>query len=131
MQYPIAIYLKDQQYYVIIPDIPELQAQGKNMGDAVANARTTVINHLYTLLDQDKTLPQPTAVAAHLTNPKFAGCTWAIVGIEMSRIMGDTLEISVNLPNRLFKQVAQTYPDTPIDSIIITALKQYLNKKNS
>lgn len=130
MQYPIAIYHKDNSYQVIIPDIPELQTQGDDMGDAVSNARSAVISHLYQLLEHDSHLPQPSAVSTHLTNPKYAGCTWAIVGIEMSRIMGETVETTVNLPTRLFRQVSTAFPDETLETVVINALKLYLNQSN-
>lgn len=131
MQYPIAIYLKDEAYQVIVPDIPELHTQGTDMSDAVANARNVVIHHLYQLLEQDSKLPQPSSVSSHLNNPKFAGCTWAIVGIEMSRIMGETVETTIHLPTRLFKQITRTFPDKSLDAVVIAALKQYLNQDAS
>lgn len=128
MQYPIAIYQKDSKYHVVVPDIPDLATQADSMGEAVANGRAVVINHLYQLLQQDKTLPAPTSVSNHLSNPKFAGFTWAIVGIEISRIMGETIETTINLPTRLFKQISQQYPDEPPDTVIANALKLYLNQ---
>lgn len=128
MQYPIAIYQKHNKYHVIVPDIPELTTQADDIGDAVANGRSLVINHLYQLLEQDKTLPLPTPVSNHLSNPKFAGFTWAIVGIEISRIMGETIETTVNLPARLFKQISKQHRDEPLDTVIVNALKLYLNQ---
>lgn len=126
MQFPVAIYHNNDGYQVVVPDIPALTTTGIDMAEAVSNARTVVINHLYHLVEIDATIPEPSPVSKHLTNPKYAGATWAIVGIDMSRILGETIALDVNLPTRLFKQAVQAHRDTPIDIIIAEALKQYL-----
>lgn len=130
MQYPVAIYHKEDGYHVMVPDIPSLTTTGHDMAEAVSNARTVVINHLFQLLEEDSPIPQPSPVSQHLTNPDYAGFTWAIVGIEMSRIMGESMELTVHLPTRLFKQITKQYRDEPLDSVIVKALKLLLDEHN-
>lgn len=126
MQYPIAIFQKDNQYYVTVPDIPSLQAQGDNMADAVSNARMVVINHLHQLHERDAVLPEPTPVSNHLSKPEYAGYIWAIVGVELARILGESVEVTVQLPARLYSQVSKGFPDDTMDKVVIAALKQYM-----
>lgn len=126
MQYPIAIFHKDKNYHVSVPDIPELSTSGNNMAEIIANTRMAVITHLHQLIDNDKKIPQPMPISAYLTAPEFSGCTWAIVSVELARIMGESMDLELQLPIKLFKQATQKFPDDSIENIIISALKNYL-----
>lgn len=128
MQYPIAIVHQNNQYFVTIPDIPSLQVIGDSVADVVADTRLTVIKHLQTLIQTDQPLPEASPVSVFLEKPEFAGCIWAIVGIELSRILGDSIEINLQLPARLYTKIGQTFPNDPLEKVVIEALKQYLNK---
>lgn len=129
MQYPIAIYKNHDTFYVSIPDIPKLtEIQGKDVAEAIYNARLTVSEHLYDLLQQDCQFPEPTAISAHVSNPDYAGYIWAVVSIEMSRIMGETAELTIRLPVRLVSELHHSYPNRDINQIILDALKGHLEK---
>lgn len=128
MQYPIAIFQKDKNYHVNVPDIPELSASGDNMAEVIANARMAVITHLHELIENDQKIPQALSISTYLNEPEFLGCTWAIISVELTHIMGESIDLELQLPVRLFKQATQKFPDESIDKIIISALKNYLEQ---
>ncbi|ELA08256.1 phage protein [Moraxella macacae 0408225] len=129
MQYPIAIFYKDKNYHVTVPDIPDLNITGENMADAVSNARMMVIGHLHQLIENDKKIPNPTPISDHLKKPEYLGYTWAIVSVELARIMGESIELNLQISVKLFKQLTQKYPDVSMEHIVITALKQQLQNQ--
>lgn len=127
MQYPVAIFHKGDDFYVNVPDIPDLAITGQNMAEVIANTRINVIVHLHQLIENDKKIPQPHPINTYLSNPDYAGCTWTIVSVELARIMGESVDFELQLPVKLFKQLSQKFPDEPMEKIVLNALKQYLN----
>ena len=126
MQYPIAIFQQNNHYYVTIPDMKTLSVADDTMAGAVANARLAILNHLQRLVESDLPIPEPSPVTNHLTKPEYAGYIWAIVSVDLGRIMGEAMEISISLPHTLGNQVMQQFPHEPLDRVIVLALKQYL-----
>lgn len=127
MQFPIAIVHNNNQYIASVPDIPNLQVVGDSVADVVANTRLTVIQHLHQLLETDVSLPEPSPVAVYLEHPEYAGCIWAIVGIELSRILGESIEVNLQLPARLYSKITKTFPKEPLEKVVIEALKRYID----
>lgn len=126
MQYPIAIFHKDNDYHVSVPDIPELRISGTNMAELITDTRMAVITHLHQLIESDRKIPTPLPISSYLKDVKFSGCTWAIVSVELSRIMGESIDLELQIPVKLFKQLRQKFPDESFDKIIISALKNHL-----
>lgn len=127
MQYPIAIYKDPNGYTAIIPDIPTLTATGSDMAEVIAIARHVVLNHLLALIQEDLPLPEPSAVSERVNESKFAGYIWAVVHIELSRLIGDSIELTIRLPAKVITHVHQHFPDDNINQVILDALKQYLS----
>lgn len=123
MQYPIAIYKDNEGFHVTIPDLPELTARGKDMGEVISNTRRILIEYLQGLVQQNINFSRPSPIGDYVSNPEFAGCIWAVVSIELSRIMGETAEMTIRLPVQLLSHLYRTYPDKDINQIILGALK--------
>lgn len=126
MQYPIAIYYRDGQYQVVVPDIDTLTTTGDTIAEAVSNARMILLNHLHQLIMQDLPIPCPSPVGQHLDNPLYAGLTWAIVNIDITRLTGATKQLTVQLPVHLHEQLHHAFQDMPLDKVVTNALKYYL-----
>lgn len=126
MQYPIAIYKNNQVFHVVFPDIPDLTTQGRDVADAIYNARHTVSDYLYELVQKDSQLPEPSPISEHLNKLEFAGYIWAVVSIELSRLLGETAEITIRLPAQLVSELYRNHPQQDINQIILNALKKYL-----
>lgn len=126
MQYPIAITHNNNQYTVSIPDIPSLQVVGNSVADVVSDARSVVTDHLKLLIQQDAVLPEASSVSSFLEHPEYAGCIWAVVGVDLARIIGDHIEINIQLPAHLYAKLAKTFSNQPLDKVVTDALKHYL-----
>lgn len=129
MQYPIAMLKTDNVFYVTIPDIPDLQVQGNDMAEAVSNARLAVFEYMFQCIKNDRPIPSPSAIGSHLNDEKFAGYIWAIVHIELARVVGDDTELTIRLPDRMMSQIRQKLPKVDINQVIFDALTQYLENK--
>lgn len=130
MQYPIAMLKTDDVFYVTIPDIPELKIQSKDMAEAVSQARMAVFEYMHECIKSDRPIPAPSAIGSHLTDKRFAGHIWAIIHIELARVMGDDAELTIRLPARLMSQVRRQFPQSDINEVILDALTQYLAQSN-
>lgn len=131
MQYPIAIFQQNNSYHVSIPDIEHLSVVDSSMADAIANARLAVMRHLHRLMQDDQPLPEPSAITAHLHKPQYAGYIWAVVSVELSRLIGETVEVTLQLPKQLLAQVTQQFKDESLDNIMLLALKHYLKSQTT
>lgn len=130
MQYPIAMLKTDDVFYVTIPDIPELKIQSKDMAEAVSQARMAVFEYMHECIKAERPIPAPSAIGSHLTDKRFAGHIWAIIHIELARVMGDDAELTIRLPARLMSQVRRQFPQSDINEVILDALTQYLTQSN-
>lgn len=98
------------------------------MADLITDTRMAVISHLHQLIENDKKIPSPMPISTYLKDLQFSGCTWAIVSIELARIMGESIDLELQLPVKLFKQLRQKFPDESLEKIIISALKNHLEQ---
>lgn len=131
MQYPIAIYQQNNAYHVTVPDIESISVIDSSMAGAVSNTRMAVMSHLYHLIEEDLPIPEPSSVTEHLIKPKYAGYTWAIVSVELSRIMGKTVEVTLQLPSQLISQAIEQFADESLDKIVLMALKSYVKNQSN
>lgn len=131
MQYPIAIYQQNNAYHVTAVDNESLCVVDSSMAGAVSNTRMAVMSHLYHLIEEDLPIPQPSSVTEHLIKPKYAGYTWAIVSVELSRIMGKTVEVTLQLPSQLVSQATEQFADESLDKIVLMALKSYVKNQSN
>lgn len=105
MLYPVAIRQIEQGFYACLPDLPELEVYADNMADIIPKARSAVIDHLQQLVENNQPMAPGSDVGKHLTNPDYAGWTWAIVTLEAYRIVGDTVDITLSLSERLLDKI--------------------------
>jgi predicted RNase H-like HicB family nuclease len=106
MRYPVVIH-KDRKsdYGVTVPDLPGCFSAGVTLEDALTNAVEAIECHLEGLLLDGDEIPQAQPVEAHLKNKNFAGGTWALVSVDLSRLASKTKRINITMPERVLSLV--------------------------
>jgi predicted RNase H-like HicB family nuclease len=106
MRYPVVIH-KDRKsaYGVTVPDLPGCFSAGDTLEDALTNAVEAIECHLEGLLLDGDEIPQAKPVEAHLKNKHFAGGTWALVSVDLSRLASKAKRINITLPERVLALV--------------------------
>ena len=107
MLYPIAIRPGDEQHAwgVDVPDIPGCFSAGEDLDDAMAMAREAIEGHLEILAEDCARIPVATPVSAHVSNPEYEGCIWALVDIDITRYLGKAEKLNITLPAILLMEV--------------------------
>lgn len=107
MLYPIAISAGDEQHAwgVEVPDIPGCFSAGDNLDDAMAMAREAIEGHLELLAEAGEPIPEARSLTLHASNPEYAGCTWAVVDIDVTRYMGKAEKLNITLPGYLVARI--------------------------
>lgn len=107
MLYPIAIRPGDEQHAwgVDVPDIPGCFSAGEDLDDAMAMAREAIEGHLEMLAEDCSRIPVATPVSAHVSNPEYEGCIWALVDIDITRYLGKAEKLNITLPGNLLNRI--------------------------
>jgi len=116
MFYPIAIEAGDEKhaYGVTVPDLPGCFSAGDTLNDAIANAKDAITGHIELLMELKQDIPTISTVEALAKNPDFAGYTWALVDIDVTRLFGGSGKINVTLPKSLIDRIDRcvaTHPE--------------------
>jgi predicted RNase H-like HicB family nuclease len=62
MQYLIAVETGDEEYGVVVPDLPGCFSAGDTLDEALINARETILLHPEGLLDESPPIPKPSTI---------------------------------------------------------------------
>ena len=116
MLYPIAIEPGDEQhaYGVTVPDLPGCFSAGDTMEEAIAKAKEAITGHIEILVEKGWDIPAVSSVRELATDPEFAGYTWAMVDIDVTRLLGGSEKINVTLPKSLIDRIdrcVSTHPE--------------------
>lgn len=103
MLYPIAIERGDKEtaHGIIVPDIAGCFSAADNYNDVFDNAAEAIAGHLECLADAGEEIPLPNNIENYIDDPEFAGMTWAMIAVDVSRYLGKTEKVNVTLPSRL------------------------------
>ena len=106
MRYPVVIH-KDRKsdYGITVPDLPGCYSAGETMEEALTNAVEAIECHLEGLLLDGDEIPQALPVEAYIKNKDYAGGTWALVSVDLSRLRSKTKRINIALPERVLAVV--------------------------
>jgi predicted RNase H-like HicB family nuclease len=87
MLYPIAISMGDDEHAwgVEVPDVPGCFSAGEDLEDAIAMVQQAIDGHFEMLIEDGAPLPSANSVALHTTNPKYTGCTWVLLEINLDK----------------------------------------------
>lgn len=107
MLFPIAILPGDDQHAwgVEVPDIPGCFSAGEDLDDAIVMAREAIEGHLELLAQDGQEIPKASKVSVHVANPDYAGCTWALIDIDITRYLGKAEKLNITLPAYLLTRI--------------------------
>ncbi|MCY1559026.1 antitoxin of bacterial toxin-antitoxin system [compost metagenome] len=71
----------------------------------MAMAREAIEGHLEILAEEGAPIPVAKKVTFHAANPGYAGCTWALVDIDVTRYMGKAEKLNITLPGYLLNRI--------------------------
>ncbi|MBV4538453.1 MULTISPECIES: type II toxin-antitoxin system HicB family antitoxin [Pseudomonas] len=107
MLFPIAIFPGDDAHAwgVEVPDIPGCYSAGEDLDDAMAMAREAIEGHLELLAQDQQEIPKARKVTVHAADPAYAGCTWALIDIDITRYLGKAEKLNITLPAYLLNRI--------------------------
>jgi predicted RNase H-like HicB family nuclease len=106
MRYPVVIHKdKTSDYGVSVPDLPGCFSAGDTLEDALTHAVEAIECHLEGLLLDGDEIPPAQSVESHLKNKAYAGGTWALVTVDLSRLASKAKRINITLPERVLALV--------------------------
>ena len=106
MRYPVVIHKdKSSDYGVTVPDLPGCFSAGETMEDAMTNVVEAIECHLEGLLFDGDAIPVAQPVEGHQKNKNFAGGTWALVNVDLSKLASKAKRINITLPERVLALV--------------------------
>ncbi|RBL82769.1 type II toxin-antitoxin system HicB family antitoxin [Streptomyces cavourensis] len=108
MKYPIAIEPGSdaQSWSVVVPDLPGCySAADDGIDQAIDNAKEAIELWIEAAIDSGETVPAPTSIATHQSDPAFKGWVWAIVDVDPA-VMDESVErVNITLPRRILKRL--------------------------
>lgn len=115
MLYPIAIETGDEKtaYGVTVPDLPGCFSAGETLDEAVANAKEAITGHIELLVELGGDIPAVSTLNKLVNNPEFNGYTWALVDIDVTRLLGGSEKINVTLPKSLIDRIDRCVASNP------------------
>lgn len=116
MFYPIAIEAGDDKhaYGVTVPDLPGCFSAGETLEEAMTNAKEAITGHIALLIELGQDIPAVSSIGELAKNPEFAGYTWALVEVDVIRLLGGSEKINVTLPKSLIDRIDRwvaTHPE--------------------
>ncbi|PHI31150.1 type II toxin-antitoxin system HicB family antitoxin [Budvicia aquatica] len=113
MLYPVAIDKGNSSFGVRVPDIPGCFSGGDNITHAVESVREAVEAHIELLVESGEAIPEATSVDNYLSDPDYTGVIWALVDVDITRLMGKSEKINVTLPSLLIRRIDQFVVNHP------------------
>lgn len=116
MLYPIAIEAGDEKhaYGVTVPDLPGCFSAGDTLDEAIAEAKEAITGHIELLVELGGDIPAVSTLSELAKDPDYAGYTWAIVDVDVTRLLGGSEKINVTLPKSLIDRIDRcvaTHPE--------------------
>ena len=116
MFYPIAIESGDDKhaYGVTVPDLPGCFSAGDTLDEAIASAKEAITGHIELLVELEQDIPPVSTVNELAKKTEYAGYTWALVDIDVTRLLGGSEKINVTLPKSLIDRIDRcvaTHPE--------------------
>lgn len=107
MYYPIAVESGDEKHAwgVIVPDLPGCFSAGDTLDEAIVNAREAITAHIELLIEMGEDIPLISTVNDLVAQSQYQGMTWALVDIDVSRLLGGSEKINVTLPKSLIDRI--------------------------
>ena len=113
MLYAIAIDRGDSSFGVRVPDLPGCFSGGDSFQDAVDSAREAIEAHVELLVESGESIPVATNLDEWQSDPEYSDAVWALVEVDVSRLMGKSEKINVTLPSLLIRRIDQFVESHP------------------
>lgn len=113
MLYPVAIDKSDSSFGVRVPDIPGCFSGGNDYQDAIESVREAIEAHIELLVEDGEDVPKATTVENWIDDAEFTGAVWALVDVDVTRLMGKAEKINVTLPSLLIRRIDQFVANHP------------------
>ncbi len=75
--------------------------------------REAIDAHIELLVEDGEAIPEATSVDNWLSDPDYSGAVWALVDIDITRLMGKAEKINVTLPSMLIRRIDQFVAEHP------------------
>ncbi len=92
-------------YGVVVLDLPGCFSAGDTLEEAFDNAREAIDAHCEFLAEDGRDVPLPAAMAAHQSNPDYAGWVWAMVDVAVESYWGPAEKVNITLPGRTLRRI--------------------------
>ncbi|BES86731.1 hypothetical protein PEC302107_32850 [Pectobacterium araliae] len=79
----------------------------------IANAKEAITGHIELLVEMGQDIPSVSSVGQLAKNAEYAGYTWAVVDIDVTRLMGGSEKINVTLPKSLIDHIDRCIASNP------------------
>lgn len=115
MFYPIAIEAGDDEhaYGVIVPDLPGCFSAGETLDEAIKNAKEAITGQIELCVELGHAIPAVSTIEALATHPDYQGYIWALVDVDVIRLLGGSEKINVTLPKSLIDRIDRCVASQP------------------
>ncbi len=132
MNFPIVIHKeRGSDYGATVPDLPGCFSAGSTLDEALAMAREAIELHLEGLIEEGQPIPAPAKIEVHQHDSDYADGTWAIVGIDQSKLRIRAKRINITMPERTLDAVDR-YAERHGDSrsgLLVRAAMEYIGRE--
>lgn len=90
---------------VAVPDLPGCFSAGDTLEEAFDNATEAIDSYLEAMAEDGVDIPTPKPMAIHMADPEYAGWTWGVVEVDVTRYEGKAEKINITLPRRLLAKI--------------------------
>lgn len=102
MKYPIVIHKdKDSDFGASVPDLPGCFSAGESFEEALVNVTEAIETHLEGIIIDKEPIPPPSNINEHQKNPHYSDGVWALVDINLSKLMVKTKRINITMPENV------------------------------
>lgn len=107
MYYPIAVENGDDVHAwgVIVPDLPGCFSAGDTLEEAMINASEAITAHIEMLIEMGDDIPPVSSISDLVGHSQYQGMAWALVDIDLTRLLGGSEKINVTLPKVLIDRI--------------------------
>lgn len=100
MLYPIAIIKGDENiaHAILLPDVENEATCCDELSDMHQMAHEFIDLHFEGLAEDGESIPLPRDFNEYLANPKYQGCIWAWIGVDLSKYDIKSHKINITLP---------------------------------
>ena len=115
MFYPIAIKAVENEhaYNVSVPDFPGCSSSGETLDEAITNTKEAVIGYIELSVESGNDIPAMSTIETLAANPDYAGFIWALIDVDVIRLLGGSEKINVTLPKSLIDRIDRCVASHP------------------